>query len=209
VDAGCGTGGLLAALHERGYRNLFGCDVSPTAIAISEQRGLRVQQCDLIRVDRLPFPGCADAIVSNDTLYFFTREEQQRILRMFACHLAPGGLLIMNVPALRSFRGSHDLAVGIRHRFSRAEVRFLLHSAGFAPLSVRFWPFLLSPLIYLRRLGQRLQLRQGAPTAVRSDIDLPSLAMNGILEKITRLENALLPWKPFGSSLFAVATKAP
>lgn len=209
VDAGCGTGGLLVFLRERGYQNCLGFDASPHAVAVCQERGLPVQLCDLRQMEQLPFPQSSDAIVSNDTLYFFTPAEREGILKLFAKHLSSGGLLILNVPALRAFRGIHDMSVGIGHRFSKAEMEALLNSAGFIPVRIRFWPFLLSPLIYAKRLSQRIRLRHSSRVPVRSDIDLPPAAVNWLFESITKMENAFLSWKPFGSSLFVVARKLP
>jgi SAM-dependent methyltransferase len=207
VDAGCGTGGLLIFLRERGFQQLSGFDVSPDALAISHQRELPVRPGDLRQADQLVEPVSCDAIISNDTLYFFNSAEQERTLKHLADALAPNGLLIVNLPALRAFRGTHDLSVGITRRFTKREARRLFTSTGLSIVSIRFWPFLLSPFIYAVRVGQRTRLRQNSRCEMRSDIALPPALLNWVLEFVTRIENAVLPWKPFGSSLLVVAQK--
>ncbi len=207
VDAGCGTGGLLMFLRERGFHDLSGFDVSDEAVAICKKRGLPVQSGDLRHLDQIALPGLADAIVSNDTLYFFTAEDRKRILKRCARALAPNGLLIVNLPALRAFHGIHDVSVGIAHRFTKPEVQALVSSVGLRVERIIFWPFLLAPFIYAPRLAQRLRLQRDPNVQIRSDIDLPPAPLNRMLEVVTRLENAVLPWKPFGSSLFVVAKK--
>jgi len=209
VDAGCGTGGLLIFLRERGYRCVSGFDVSTEAIAICKRRGLPAQAGNLHHLDQVIQPGQADALVSNDTLYFFTVEEREQILALCARALAPNGFLILNLPAARAFRGVHDVSVGITHRFSKSEVRTLVSSAGFSVVRMLFWPFLLSPVIYATRLRQRIRLQHCRDLQVRSDLDLPPAPLNRLLEVVTRMENKLLPWKPFGSSIFVVAKKLP
>jgi SAM-dependent methyltransferase len=206
LDAGCGTGGLLLFLREHGFRNLAGFDVSSDAIAICRERGLPVQPGDLRDIARLSSPETLDAIVSNDTLYFFSAEQQAEILKAFYRALLPGGLLILNLPALEAFRGIHDLRVGITKRFTKAQAQTLVSDAGFSVVEIMFWPFLLSPVIYLARLAQRRRLARG-DVPIRSDLDATPSAMNRILEALVRCENALLPIKPFGSSLFLVARK--
>ena len=205
MDAGCGTGGLLQYLQRRGYTDLSGFDVSREAVAIAKQRGLPVQQGDL----RQKFPGPNEAIISNDTLYFLTPSEQRDFLERCAQSLAPGGLLLLNVPALRAFRGIHDLSVGIGRRFTQAEVRALFADTELSIQQIRFWPFFLSPLIYARRVLQRIRLQRSKQSSIRSDLDLPPAFLNQLFEAVTRVENAVLPWKPFGSSLFVVAKKLP
>jgi len=207
VDAGCGTGGLLRFLNARGYSKLLGFDVSPHAVALCHERGLPVQCSDLRQLDTMCPSESADVIVSNDTLYFFNREEQKHILQLCLRALSPAGMLICNLPTLRAFRGTHDLSVGINHRFTKDEVKELFTSSGFVIEQIRFWPFLLAPLVYARRLGQRMRLKYFEEIEVRSDVDAPPFPLNKIFEMVTRVENALLPWKPFGSSLFVVARK--
>ncbi len=209
VDAGCGTGGLLMFLREHGYLNLSGFDVSPEAVAICKQRGLPVQSGDLRQLDQMPMPRLADAIISNDTLYFFSSEEREQILKLCGQTLAPNGLLILNLPALRVFRGIHDVSVGIAHRFSKPEVQTLISSAGLSLEQMFYWPLFFSPFIYLIRLTQRIRLQRSRHVQVRSDIRLPPAPINCMMAMVARVENAVLPWKPFGSSLFVVAKKLP
>ena len=207
LDAGCGTGGLMQCLARQGYRNISGFDLSPFAIEICRQRGLDACQGDL-----RDFNGGSsgwDIIVSNDTLYFFSDVSvQEQIVRSFWRFLAPGGLLILNLPALRCFRGRHDQAVGIARRFSRDDVSRLLTTVGFKVVVSRFWPFLLSPIIYAVRLAQRLDMAvsksEGPPV---SDTRLPPRWLNELFARITRFEIACLRSAPFGSSLFIVAER--
>lgn len=207
VDAGCGTGGLLRWLHRHGYRQASGFDLSPDAIAICHERGLPAAQADLRRLDQVIGPERVDALVSNDTLCYFPPEEQARLTQLAWQVLAPGGLLVLNLPAFPAFRGIHDLSVGIRYRFSRPDIPRLLPPDRYQLVQARFWPFCLAPVIYLARCRQRLRLRHAQTPPVESDVRLPPRALNCLLETLVRLENAWLPWKPFGSSLFLVGRK--
>lgn len=207
MDAGCGTGGLLRFLQRRGYQQTAGFDLSPEAVRIGRERGLPVRQWDLRRLDQAAGPETVDALISNDTLCYFTPADQERMMRLFWQALAPGGLLILNLPAFAAFRGIHDLSVGIQYRFSRVDIPRLLSPSRFQLVRACFWPFCLSPAIYLVRRGQRRRLRRSGATGLKSDIGLPPRWLNCILHGLTRLENAWLPWKPFGSSLFLAGKK--
>jgi len=206
LDAGCGTGGLLRVLAGHGYRRLAGFDVSEFAVATCRDRGLPVHWGDLRAPDTLQPHGSWDAIVSNDTLYFFNLPTQEAIVRRCFDALAPGGLLVLNVPALLCFRGTHDQAVGITRRFNRTELIRLLVSAGFTPMQVRFWPFVVAPWIYITRLSQRWRTPPNRAVP-RSDLRPHARWVNEVLAGITRAETAWLHSPPFGSSLFAVARK--
>ncbi len=194
-------------LRQRGYTRLKGFDLSPDAVEICLARGLSVEQRHLRKMtDRYP-PASEDVIVSNDTLYFLNEKERAELIEQCCEILRPGGLLILNVPALKAFRGIHDLSVGIRHRFSRADLRTLIDPRKFHIIRELYWPFLLSPLVYCVRLSQRLKMRLNRKYEICSDTDLPKPWLNRILRSMTLLENRWLPLKPFGSSLYLVLKK--
>jgi len=209
IDAGCGTGGLMQFLRAHGSSNLRGFDLSEHAVAWCRKRDLDVRQGNLLDIGTLHAECSADVIVSNDTLYFLDRDQQASVVRQCAAILRPGGLLILNVPALRAFAGIHDLSVGIRERFSRADTTRLLGGPSFEVVRECYWPFVLSPLIYAARAAQRRTMRSNPQFAVQSDISLPPRWINKTLLALVRAENRLLSRKPFGSSLFLVAVRQP
>src|SRR3954464_5093969 len=67
LDAGCGTGGILAALHEAGFTNTEGFDYSETALLFCKERGLaNVRQGSIMAI---PFPpNSFDIAISCDVL---------------------------------------------------------------------------------------------------------------------------------------------
>ena len=207
LDAGCGTGGLLMHLHDEGYLDIAGFDLSKDAVAICQQRGLDVIKGDIRNVDLMYDQNTFDVIISNDTLYFFDDVGRKEILEKFTKLLRPGGVLLLNVPALKAFSGMHDIGVGIKRRFNRPNVRALIESKSLSIQKEIYWPFLVSPLIYIARNFQRLKLKMNPGIQIKSDVELPSKWVNYLLKKVTLLENKIFPSKPFGSSLFVVAEK--
>ncbi len=207
LDAGCGSGGLLWFLRQHGFASATGFDISPHAVDWCRTRGLNVSQNDLRASPDQFSPGSLDAVVCNDVLYFFTPDEQTAVIAQFHHWLAPGGFLIINVPALAAFRGTHDLSVGISRRFTRRDVVRLLPPERFDLVQARFWPFCLSPVIFPVRFWQRWTHSRTPSPAIQSDLWMLPGWLNAGLEWSTRFENAVLPWKPFGSSLFLVGRK--
>jgi len=206
LDAGCGTGGLLGALSRAGYVNLAGFDVSKFAVDICLERRMPARLGDLRAMADLGETW--DAIISADTLCYLEADEQEQVMRSFGARLAPGGLMILNLPALRCFRGRHDLAVGIRQRFSTQDVRRLVSVAGFERVQVRFWPFLLASPIYAVRACQRLRMALGSrEPRPQSDVALPPRWFNRLLLRLTLFELARFESPPLGSSLFVVGWK--
>ena len=202
LDAGCGTGGLLEYLRSKNYNNISGYDLSKDAVELSNQKGLNTIELDLI--DYQNTDKKYDVIISNDTMYFFNLEEQKRILDEFYLSLNRGGILILNLPSFNAFGGIHDKAVGVENRFNAKMVDDMIDNDKFEIIQKTYWPFLLSPLIYLVRLAQRVQLKNNSNVRYVSDIDVPPEIINNTLYSIITLENKYIKRKPFGSSLFLV-----
>lgn len=207
IDAGCGTGGLMLFLSRYGFKKVVGFDASPYAIAICHQRHLSAQIAELQNFDQHFEKNSTEVLISNDTFYFLKADEKLSFLNQCDSVLTDNGLLLLNLPALRAFEGIHDIAVGIKHRFNKIEMRDLFSRSAFKIQASLYWPFLLAPVIYLTRLYERRELRMHPNLVARSDNKLPLPALNRLLYSIVDFENRMLRKKPLGSSLFLVAKK--
>ncbi len=205
LDAGCGTGGLLRFLKANEYKRLRGFDISSDAVTIASSENYIVEVKDL--KDYKYNNELYDVIVSNDTMYFFNLKEQQEILDVFYKSLNSGGIIILNLPSFSFFRGTHDKAVGIKKRFSKAMISDMIDFTQFDIVQKRYWPFLLSPLIFFIRFFQRLRFYLNKNMKIDSDIDVPDNFINKLLYRIVSFENTVFNEKPFGSSLFLVLKK--
>jgi len=204
IDAGCGTGGLMSKLTEEGYKAI-GIDVSAHAIQFCQNKKLNVHQIDLSQIDTLFPEGQAKAIISNDSFYFFAGREKM-LLEKFRKVLTPKGLLILNYPALAAFGGIHDLSVGIKERIYKKKLVKILEENGFEISKAEYWPFFLSPFIFLVRSYQRIKLKMIKNVSINSDVSMPGKLINGLFYQLTKAEEKW-PLKPWGSSLFIVARK--
>lgn len=207
VDAGCGTGGLLSKLKSEGFLNISGFDLSDTGVEIGRQKSLDVVQSDILNIHKLYTEDSVDVITSNDTFYFFSVEQRLEITNKFYNLLKRNGLVIVNLPALNAFSGIHDISVGCNYRFNKQDIFRIFDPNKYELLRSIYWPFMLSPVIFLSRLIQRIQLALNPDTGIESDIDLPSDSVNNLLYKIVAFENKWLRFKPFGSSLFLIMRK--
>jgi SAM-dependent methyltransferase len=200
LDAGCGTGGMLAEVRGRFARaELVGVDFDEQAVHITAERGVADH---VVRgsTNALPLSSASfDAAMSLDVLCHegiddsLAFAELKRVLR-------PGGLLIVNLPAFESLRGAHDVAV---HTARRYEPQRLLQLAAEQDLKMEHstcWNTSLSPLVWAWRRRGRL--------AGSGDSDLRPVApaLNTVLATLLRLEWMVADRVPlpFGSSLFAV-----
>lgn len=208
LDAGCGTGGMLALLRDKKpCLDTQGVDASGLAVQHCRQRGLT--QVRLGTVHELPFEsGAFDAVISLDVLYHADVKEQEALAEMSRV-LRPGGLLVANLPAFECLRGSHDVAVRGARRYKADEVRHLLDGHGLCCELSHYWnAWLFLPLLVWRWLSRRPSEKR---EALSSDLALPPAWLNRVLSAGAKVDARLCRalCLPFGSSVFAVARKVP
>jgi SAM-dependent methyltransferase len=207
VDAGCGTGGLILYLREHGYTNVAGFDASSDAIGFCEQHQLEVSSGSVTTCADLYHPASVSAVVCNDVFCYTEVGEIGVALGQFSRILVPGGLALVNLPALDAFKGIHDTAVGLKRRFSKRDLVGMLQRDTLVCREAVYWPFFVSPLVYGVRLGQRLRLKRDGGTEIVSDVKMPGNLVNSALYGICVAETMLPIPHPWGSSLFVVYQK--
>lgn len=208
LDAGCGTGGTLAALRRAGAGwHLRGFDFSPLAVGLTRARGFAdVRQGSIQDIPEAA--ECFDAVVSLDVLCCKGVEAAASLRE---CHrvLKPGGVLVMNLPAFGFLRGRHDTAVHAVHRFTAGELRTLHHEVGFEMRTLHYWNAWLFIPILAWRLLSRLHALRESDTEAQSDLGALPGALNSALYLAGRCESHLCSVlrPPFGTSIFSVARK--
>ena len=117
---------------------------------------------------------------------------------------------ISNNQAFEVFRGTHDIAVGSKIRFTKTDFEEYLEIVNKLQIDEwHYWSYLLSPLIATTRFIQRIQLILGwvKPSEAKSYIGKVPKLINTLLYSCVNLEEKLIPNAPFGSSLFLVLKK--
>ncbi len=161
LDAGCGTGNNLVHFGARG--RAVGVDLSEDALRFCRTRGVQAARASVLA---LPFgDGAFDLVTSFDVLYHRWVTDDRAAVSELARVLAPGGLLLVRVPALKMLWGAHDDAVLSRHRYTRGEIAALLRGAGLEVLEQTYANTLLFPVLALRRTLDRLTGRHGSDVA--------------------------------------------
>lgn len=207
LDAGCGSGGMLAHLRAAfPAAKLTGMDLMQRALELTGARpDLRAE---LVQgsADLLPFHDATfDYVTSLDVIASGSIDDAQATSEIRRV-LRPGGTFIINVPALEFLRGAHDVATNMARRYTRPRLRQLLRNAGFTIRSITFWNMSLTPAVAVVRAATR---RTAHNANVRSDLAPMQPILNRTLSIVAKAELALSRHValPFGTSLFAVAEK--
>jgi SAM-dependent methyltransferase len=158
LDAGCGTGNNL--IHLARFGSTVGIDLSEEAVAYCRTRGVRVVRGSVLS---LPFAGSrVGGVTSFDVLYHSWVTNDRAAVAEMARVVRPGGFVLVRVPALRMLWGAHDEAVHSRHRYTRRELEDLLLSAGLEVVRLTYANTLLFPVLFARRVFDRLTGRHGS-----------------------------------------------
>jgi SAM-dependent methyltransferase len=151
LDAGCGTGGMLAHLQRAvPYFQYTGLEWYGAAAQLAENKtGLPIVRGS---VNAMPFAdGEFAAVLSQDVLYHRNVDERAMLRECHRC-LQSGGHLLLNVAAFQWMASAHDEHVHGARRYNAKQLRALLQETGFEVEKVGYWNSLLFPLMALQRL---------------------------------------------------------
>ena len=202
LDCGCGTGFNLSLLQP--YGRAFGFDLMERATEWTAERGAPVVRAD---ATRLPFAsGSFDIATSFDVLE--TVPDDDAAVAEMARILAPGGAVVLTVPAFRFLSADHAISWSEVHRYTPAGARRLFEAAGLHIERVSFMFASLFPLIALSRAFQHMT-RPWRGVQEEADIRVPARPVNELLSFVTESEARLarLIPMPIGSSIMVVARK--
>jgi 2-polyprenyl-3-methyl-5-hydroxy-6-metoxy-1,4-benzoquinol methylase len=227
LDVGCGWGVTLEALESRGYQ-VVGLDVSRRALEQLDRPGRTLVEADLTQ----PLPaGIApfDVVLALDVLEHLD-DDRQAVARLGQL-VAPGGHVIVSVPALPEMFTEFDAIQGHRRRYLPETLQAAFLDTGLAVERTFWWGSWLVPVLSRQRArtrtreSRRLRLdpahsslsRQRAWTRIQTGVSateayrrylqLPPWPLPHLLRAAFALEQGrtLRAKLRTGTSLFAVA----
>jgi SAM-dependent methyltransferase len=198
LEVGCGTGSNIAMLQRFGQVEAIEPD--DDARAFSERRtGLVIKGGYL--PDGVPLDdGRYDLIVLLDVLEHIP--DDRAALSGLATKLAPGGRLLLTVPAMPSLWSGHDVAHHHQRRYTVKTLEDVVRGAGFRVLHRASFNSLLLPAILGVRWLNKLRGRSGG-----DDDAVPPKPINALLARLFGGEAyfAVRGLLPAGVSLALVA----
>ena len=197
LEAGCGTGGNLYMLQNRGRVSAF--EPSEFARGIASQKlASPINVVDGELPDRLPFkPGSFDVVLALDVLEHVERD--QDALRSLVDLARPGGYVVITVPGHPVLFGQHDRRFSHVRRYSRSGIKGLLAGTGCELSYFTAFNTILGPIAVTLRLLERV-------IPISYGYNYPPEPFNSMLSWLFGLERQILRrWSlPAGLSYAAI-----
>jgi SAM-dependent methyltransferase len=199
LDVGCGAGGFLNAAQERYL--VSGLDPSQQAVSFCRARGLNgVRQGGIEALAGLSER--YDAVTFFDVIEHL--DDDVGALRLARSVLAPGGRVLVSVPAYQWLWSHHDAINGHRRRYTATLLHRRLGDAGFRNVRTGYFNARLFPIALSVRLVQRLTGR-----GLEADLQPPAEPVNRVFLRLfageaRRLGRSGSMGYPFGLSVFGV-----
>jgi SAM-dependent methyltransferase len=199
LDAGCGSGRNMVELVRHG--TVTGVELSKTSVDLARARGAgEVIEGSVLD---MPFPQDSfDLAVSLDVIEHL--EDDLGALRELRRTVAPGGALLVTVPAYQWLWSGHDEINHHQRRYTRRSLQRVAEQAGWEQVRTTYFNSLLLPVAILLRLLDRINTKT---TESSLDLWVPPEPLNWLLERPLALEAWLIARGgriPCGLSLLAV-----
>jgi SAM-dependent methyltransferase len=199
LEIGCGTGHNLPMLARFGEVDAI--EIEPAARAVAAKRlGKPVGDAPLPALPGVP-RGHYNMIAVLDVVEHI--EDDVAALRAMAECLAPGGRILIAVPAHQWMWSAHDVVNHHHRRYSKATLLKAIEGAGLTARRMRWFNSLLFPVAAAARVMGRITGRDD------SDDSPPPKPLNAAFETIFRLERHLIGRVPMTPGVSIVTLAEP
>jgi SAM-dependent methyltransferase len=195
AEFGCGHGLLQRQIEDAYGLPVSGFDLNAAALKQTASRISPVFCYDLMDLNP-EYEGRFDVILLFDVLEHIQYEES--FLRAIQFHLAPGGELLLNVPAFNPLFSAYDRAVGHLRRYTIRSLSAVARQSGMRIASWTYWGMPLLPLLLLRKIWVA---HKPVDDIVSAGFDADSLLRDRLLAFLARCER--VPQHVAGTSLMA------
>lgn len=199
LEIGVGHGSYAHLLRERGP--YMGVDIDDDSVSLARQRfpDLRFEQADITTsefVERFSSEGIRTVVCLNVVEHI---PDHQTAVSNLARILAPGGRLLLIVPALPALFNDLDRLAGHLRRYRRRDVRGLLTAAGLHAERVDYFNPVGGAGWWVNRLMTHRSLNDTAVNAQIALFDKWAIPLSRSVDPLTR--------RFFGQSVIAIGCK--
>ncbi|HET9161706.1 MAG TPA: class I SAM-dependent methyltransferase [Caulobacteraceae bacterium] len=199
LEAGCGVGGNIEMLAHFGKVQAFEPD-EPSRQYVSARTGVTPAQGYL--PNDVPFKKKSfDAVCAFDMVEHV--DDDAGAVTALGELVAPGGYLIVTVPAYQWMWSRHDEVHHHKRRYSRARILDIVRAGGLEPIKASYFNAVLFPLAAMVRFAKKLARIDS------SDDAMPPAFVNGLFRRLFSLEGGWLANHdlPFGLSIVVIARR--
>ena len=183
------------------YGAVTGIELSETSVALARERGAG----EVIAGSLLEMPFAEDSFDLAVTLDVIEHlEDDLGALRELRRTVAPGGALLVTVPAYQWLWSGHDEINHHHRRYTRGSLQKVAEEAGWRQERTTYFNSLLLPVAILLRVLDRVNTKT---TESSLDLWVPPEPLNWLLERPLAFEAAMIRRGgriPAGLSLLAV-----
>ena len=199
LEIGCGTGHNLPMLARFGTVDAI--EIDPAAREIASSRlGKPVGDAPLPALPGIE-RGHYDLIAVLDVVEHI--QDDVAALKAMANCLAPGGKILITVPAHPWMWSAHDTVNHHYRRYSKATLDTAIHAAGLRHNRLRWFNSLLFPAAVAARVAGKLRGKDD------SDDSPPARPLNTVFEKVFGLERYLVGRVPLPPGLSIITLASP
>lgn len=203
LDFGCGTG--INLQHFQSLGDAYGLDTSPRAVEFCHQRGLSKVKRIAPHIDgsiENPFAERFDIVTLLDVLEHI--EPQEKTLKHIHSWIAPGGVILLTVPAYDFLWSGEDYVSHHVRRYSRRSLVRVLRGTDYTVECVTHFNTILFPIQVSVILWNRLFKPR---TMYQTNVRPVSERINRVLSSIMSIESSLMRMVslPIGGSILCIA----
>ena len=133
-------------------------------------------------------------------------KDDKKFLLDVLYHIKPGGFLVLNVPSLQLFYSKYDVAVGHVRRYNKATFLKTSKIPGANIVSIKYWGFLLVPVLALRKFFLIFYNQKKYDNIVKHGWKTNSM-INYLMKTIMKIELSLFRNLIIGTSLMTIIQK--
>jgi len=199
AEIGCGHGLLQRQIEETYGREVTGFDLNEFALKQSLARLSNIFCYDIHQQDpslRQRF----DLVFLFDVLEHMADEDH--FLRAVMFHLAPGGKLVLNVPAGKWAYSAYDEAAGHVRRYSIRSLQDTAERNRLQIAKASYWGLPLAPTLLLRRLWLLGKRDRDRDKIISAGFSPRTKVLNRLLSLVSTCEP--IPQRFLGTSIMAV-----
>jgi len=202
LDVGCGTGITCRQFARFTHWAFDGADLNLNALRQCDPGGGRIFYYDVLE-KRPAFKDAYDVTILFDVLEHI--EDTLPFLEAVLYHLKPGGVLLLNVPALMTFYGVYDEVAGHCRRYTKETLAQEFVHLEATVLAQVYWGFTMLPVLWVRH-----RLLQGKPRdqVIRTGFVPPHPFVHSLLRAAMVTELAVIKSPPLGTSVMCAIRKS-